>query len=343
MKKLSTLFVSVLLIANLFTAVAQKQQSDLYMTRTFSAASIKSLKVTTSGGNITVNGNDSSEAVVEVYVNCNKWSNEQIKTVLDENYTIEIHVDNGKLYVVANPKGKIKNRKLQGLDISFKINVPKQIDSRLLTNGGCIQISELSGSQRFITSGGSLSVENVSGNIAGITSGGDITVTNSKDNIDLKTSGGNITAKNCDGKINIATSGGNLDLSNINGNINAATSGGNITASNINGVIKVGTSGGSMKLSDISGNLDAKTSGSSMNVTMNLVSDYIKLSNNGNINLTLPIDKCYRLKVEANKLKTSGLKNFSGDMDSKSIDGTIGDGSAEVEIKTSSQVNLSFK
>ncbi len=397
MKKLSAFFIGVLLTVNIFTATAKEDQKDPFMTRTFPAASIKSVEVITSGGRIAVNGDTNSEAVVEVYANHNKWSDEKIKQVLEENYTIEIKVESGKLHALARPKANIKNWKTQGLNISFKISVPRQIDSHLRTSGGSIQLNDLSGSQDFTTSGGSLSVKNVSGNIVGRTSGGSIVVTNSKDNIDLKTSGGSITATNCEGKIdiataggslrmsnlsgninaitsggsitasningifktstaggsitatncegtiNMATAGGSLKMSNLNGNINAATSGGSITASNVNGVFKTGTSGGSMQLENISGSLEAKTSGGSMNVAMTSVSDYVKLSNNGNINLTVPADKGYNLKVDAKKIKTSGLKDFSGNMDNGSIGGIVGSGNTEIEIKALLQVNLSFK
>ncbi len=310
MKKLRVLFVSVLLIANLFTAVAKKQQRAPYMTRTFPASSIKSLEVSTSGGSITVNGNAGSEAVVEVYVNRNgrlnkqmKRMNEQIIQVLEENYAIELKVEDGKLYVAAKQKGMFADWESQGFIISFRINAPKQVDSNLQTSGG------------------SLTVENVSGNIVG------------------KTSGARIIAKNCDGKIDITTSGACLKMSNLNGSINAVTSGARVTASNINGVIKTETSGADMKLDNISGSVDAKISVGSMNVTMKSVSDYVKLSNNGNINLTVPANKGYNLKIKANEIATSGLKNFNGNMDN----GTVGNGGAEIEIKESLRAYLAFK
>lgn len=344
MKKLSASFISVLLIANFFTATAQKQQGNPYMSRTFPTSSIKSLEATTFGGSITLNGNATAQAIVEVFVNSsNKLSDEQLKQILEKNYTIEIKVENEKLYAIGKQKGKITDKKALGISISFKISVSKEADSRLRTSGGSIEINDISGSQDFATSGGSLFVENVSGNIVGRTSGGSITVTNSKDNIDLQTSGGSITATDCDGKIDITTSGGSIYMNNLNGKINAATSGGNVAADNINGVIKTGTSGGNINLYNISGSLDAKTSGGNIDVTMKLVSDYVKLSNSGNIALTIPTDKGYNLKVKANKIKTSGLSNFSGEIDDKNINGKIGNGGVKIEITTSSQAKLTFK
>jgi len=340
MKKLFVVCISVLLNANLF---ANDQQKDPFLTRSFPASSIKTVEATTSGGSITVSGNTATEAVVEVYVSRDKWSAEKIKETLDENYTLEIKVESGKLLVSAKSKKTISNWNLNGLNISFKISVPKQINSNLQTSGGSISISNLTGAQDFKTSGGSMTVEDVSGNIKGRTSGGSITVTNVKDNIDLSTSGGSITAKDCSGKISMKTSGGSLKMSNLNGDVNATTSGGSVSAKDVKGTLKTGTSGGSVTLDGISGSVDARTSGGSINVTMEAVSEYVKLSNSGNINLTLPANKGYNLKLRGTKVETSGLKDFRGNMDSRNLDGTVGNGGADVEIKTSARASVTFK
>jgi hypothetical protein len=343
MKKLFILLVGVFINANLFTARANDQQKNPYMTRTFPASAIKAVEANTSGGSITVNGDATSEAKVELYASRNDWSDERIKQAIEENYTIDIKVEGGKLYAVVKQKNRISNWNQQGVSISVKISAPKQINSNLQTSGGSIHISNLSGSQDFKTSGGSLTIENVSGNLDGRTSGGSITVTNSRDNIVLKTSGGSITAKDCSGKINLATSGGSVRMSNLNGNINATTSGGSITANEIKGNLKTGTSGGSMNLKEISGSVEAKTSGGSMTVEMQSVSEYVKLSNSGSINLTLPANKGYNLKVRANKIDTSGLKDFRGDVESRRMDGTVGNGGAQIDINTSQRASLSFQ
>ena len=342
MKKLFVLFVCASLSAGFFTAYAQKQGKEPFMTRSFPASSITEVEAATSGGSLTLTGEAGSQAVVEVYVSRDSWSNEKIKQTLDENYTIDVKVTNGKLYVAAKQKKNIANWQ-QGLSISFKITVPKQVNSDLKTSGGSIRLSNLSGSQNFKTSGGSLGIENVSGNIVGATSGGSINVSGSKDNIDLRTSGGSMTAKDCSGTINLSTSGGSINLNNLNGTIHAATSGGSITANDINGTLTAGTSGGSVKLNNISGNVDAHTSGGSMEVRINSVSNSVKLSSSGNINLYLPTGTGYNLYVKGHPIETSGMKNFHGDSESRRIEGSTGNGGAEINIKSSQRVRLLFE
>jgi DUF4097 and DUF4098 domain-containing protein YvlB len=342
MKKIFVLFVIVLVSASSCT-ITKGQGKTPFISRTFTASSIREVEANTSGGSLTLAGDADSDAIVEVYVSRDDWSAEKIKQTLEENYTIDIKVENGKLYATAKQKKNGFNWNRQGLSISFKITVPKQIKSNLQTSGGSIQIRNLSGSQNFKTSGGSLSIENISGDAIGMTSGGSISVTGSKDNIDLKTSGGSITANDCSGKINLTTSGGSLKMSNLNGNINATTSGGSITANSITGTLKTGTSGGSVRLDGISGNVDAHTSGGSMDVKIKSVSDYVKVSNSGSISLSLPAGKGYHLNVKANNIETSGLKDFRGNMESKSIDGSVNNGGSEINVKSSQRVRLSFE
>ena len=364
MKKLFVLCIGVLISANFLTCSANAQQKDPYLTRSFPASSIKEVEAVASGGSITVSGDAGSQAVVEVFVTRDKWSADEIKRALEENYTIEINVANGKLFVEAKAKNRITNWNRQGLSISFKISVPRQVNSNLRTSGGSISISNLTGSQDFTTSGGSLSAENITGRIAGKTSGGSIKIENSNDNIDLQTSGGSITAKECNGKINLKTSGGSitmsnlsgtikagtsgggLNMSNISGSIEANTSGGSVKANNVNGELKTGTTGGSVNLDGISGSVEAKTTGGSMNVTMQSVNDYVKLScTGGSLNLTIPDGKGYNLNVSAsNNLETSALSGFRGDVTNggRNMKGTVNNGGTEIDVK-GQRVKLTFK
>ena len=326
MKKIFVLLLfSILLSANLCKVYTKGQENTPFMTRTFTSSSIKEVEATTSGGSLTLTGDAGSKATVEVYVSRDNWSTEKIKQVLEENYTIDVKVEKGKLYVIAKQKKNTINWNQQGLSISFKIIVPKQVNSNLKTSGGSIQISNLSGSQNFKTSGGSLLIQNTSGNIVGLTSGG------------------SITAKSCSGKIELKTSGGSLNMTKLSGNINASTSGGSVTATDINGTIKTSTSGGSMRLNGISGSVDAITSGGSLEVKINSVKDYVKLSNSGNISLTLPGSKGYNLNVKANNIETSGIKDFRGKMEKQILEGTTGNGGAEINVKSTQRVRLSFE
>ena len=199
------LIISVLSFVSILTVYA----NEPVMTRTFPATSITSVESYAYGG-ITLNGDAVSEVVVEVYFSSpqSNWSNEKIKQTIENNYTFDIKIENGKLYVVVKTDKNYRSEEMG--TISFKITVPRQVNSSLETLGGNIQISNMSGSHELKTIGGSLIVENVSGKIKGNTVGGNINVTNAKEIINLSTVGGNITAKDCSGDVNLNTVGGKI-------------------------------------------------------------------------------------------------------------------------------------
>jgi len=264
---------------------------------TFPASSITAIEATTYGGSIIVTGNACSEAVVEVYFSNPEWSDQKIKQTLEDNYTFDIKVEGGKLYAAVKTKKNYRSVIMGG--ISLIIIVPEHVNSKLETiPSGDISIRHLSGSLNFKTVGGSITVENVSGKVAGY------------------------------------TVGGNINISNFDGDFDANTTGGNIMASNIRGTFKIGTASGNVNLNLISGNLNASTTSGNMNIKVESVDKYVKLSNARDIKLYLPAEKGFNLKVSADEIETTGLNDFRGKMDDKSIDGTLGDGGPFIEINT---------
>jgi len=193
------------------------QSNEPFSSYTFSAlamSSINAVEASTLNGSLTVSGNANTEIVVEMYVSRNRTgflrrarTEKEIKQHLVENYTIEVKLVDEKLLVAA----KQNDNKSSQISISFKIIVPRQMNSNLETTNGSVQISNLTGSHKFATVNGSLKVENVSGKIYGSTTNGSITVTNSNDDINLSTVNGSITEIGCSGKINLTTVNGKVN------------------------------------------------------------------------------------------------------------------------------------
>ena len=216
MNKLFVLIINILLITNVFTFRVLAQKNEPFTIYTFSddiMSSVNMVEVNTLNSSLTLNGDSNAGAVVEMFVSGNssesrrrKWSEDEIKKYLEENHTIEVKVDGEKLLITV----KQKNKGADLFSISFKITVPKQMNTHLITVNGSITLDNLSGSQKFQTVNGSLTVNNISGTISGKTVNGSITVTNSKDDINLSTINGSITATNCDGKVNLSTVNGKV-------------------------------------------------------------------------------------------------------------------------------------
>jgi len=340
------LLIGLLTIASI-TVIAQKDKEP-FITKSFTNESFSETKVRTSGGSIHVNGGAAGDTRVEVYIYSNNGkhdlSKEEIQQRLDEMYDLEIGVKNNQLVATAKPKGKIRDWK-KALSISFKVFVPQKTATDLSTSGGSIHLSGVSGKQNFSTSGGSLHVDNVSGTVRGRTSGGSIYVQDSKEDIDLATSGGSIEAKDCEGKIFLSTSGGSLLLKDLKGTVKAATSGGSIDGKDISGELAAHTSGGSIHFDDLACSLETSTSGGNIHVSIRELGKYVRISNSsGNVDLDLPKGKGLDLELEANRVRTDRLENFTGKMKDDEVSGTVNGGGVLVRVKAGSgQIHLGLK
>jgi hypothetical protein len=328
------------------TGYAQNRET-LYMTKSLANESIKNVESKTSGGSIDVMGGGGQEARIEVYITSNNGhtlSKEEIQERLND-YNLEVSASANKLTAIAKAKTHIRNWR-KALNISFKIYVPENVSTDLSTSGGSIYLENLSGREDFSTSGGSLTVKKITGKITGETSGGSIDVSDSKDDIDLETSGGSIDASNCSGKIRLNTSGGSVSLRGLNGDIKATTSGGSVDGKNIMGELDTHTSGGSMNLREMACSLDASTSGGNIDAEITQVGKYIRLSNSGGrIDLQIPKDKGYDLKVYGDKInKSFTLEKFSGTIKEDKIEGTVNGGGIPVTVDAGDgKVSLSFR
>ena len=350
MKQKFSLLLIVCITCITISACAQR---TLYLSRSLSGESINNVEAKTSGGSIDVSGGYIQDARIEVYVSTNSvfhtLSKEEIDKKIEEDYNFSVDVSGGKLTVIARPKHNLFNWK-NALSISFKIFVPQNVSTDLSTSGGGISLSNLSGIEEFKTSGGSLTVDKLSGKINGKTSGGSIHVSDSKDDIDLSTSGGGITAANCTGKIRLNTSGGSIRLSALKGEIKASTSGGSVHAKDIGGELVTSTSGGSIDLEKLSCSLEASTSGGNINAEITEPGEYVKLRNSGgHINLTIPKDKGFDLRLYGNKVDMGAGRNlsnysFSGTVKEDKIEGKMNGGGTTVTADASGgKIHLSFE
>jgi hypothetical protein len=328
--------------------VIAKAQSDKqpYLIKSLSAESINSAKINASGGSITVMGVNASEARLEVFVTANNnedLSKDQLKQRLDEYYTMDISVDNNKLIASVKQKHLLNMNWKKSVNVSFKAYLPVNVTTELETSGGSISISNLNGEQNFTTSGGSISVANVKGKMKGRGSGGSIHITNASNDIDLLTSGGSIDAKECTGNIKLKTSGGSLTLNDLDGTIDANTSGGSIDADDIKGELTTSTSGGSIKLSNLYCSVEAETSGGGIEAFIKDAAKSVSLRNSGgSISLQLPSGKGFDLDLAANKINME-MKNFSGSVDEKSIEGKLNGGGSPVKVRSAGgKINVSF-
>lgn len=326
---------------------AQSKSDKVYLTKSFSNASINKVVSETSGGNITVTAVSSADSRVEVFVRDNDWkknlSSEEIQSRINADYELTLEVNNNKLTVKAKPKHRITNWK-KSLNFSFAIYVPAATETDLETSGGNIELTGLSGDKDFSTSGGNLVLNDLAGKTKGRTSGGNIHLQNSKDDLDLRTSGGNIHAENSSGNINVSTSGGSITLSDLKGTIKAGTSGGNIKGETIEGDLAAQTSGGNISLHSLNCSLKTGTSGGNIDVSMTSLGKFISINNSaGRVDLEIPKSAGVDLKLNAMKISTGNMQNFKGNLSKDEVNGALNGGGIPVTVNASGgNINLAF-
>ena len=89
--------------------------------------------------------------------------------------------------------------------------------------------------------------------------------------------------------------------------------------------------------------IDAKTSGGGIDASIKDETKTVKLRNSGgNINLQLPANKGYDLNLAANKINME-MKNFSGSIEEKSVEGKLNGGGTPVDVRsTGGKINVTF-
>lgn len=338
--KTNRLYLALFPLLLATTTYAQGENDKPYFTKDFSENYLEALKVQTSGGSISVKGDDKRGVTVEMYVRTNDWkggnaSDDEIEDRLKQ-YDITIRREGNMVVAIAEPRDRNGMNWKNGLSIAFKVYTPRNFATDLRTSGGSIRLASLSGEQNFTTSGGSIDINDLKGNIKGRTSGGSIEATNCSDNVDLVTSGGSIKAESMVGNIRLITSGGSISLADLNGKITATTSGGGVRADGIQGDLEARTSGGSIRMKNLAASVKASTSAGSIEADFDRLGDYVSLSTSaGSVRVNMPLNKGLDLDLRGNRVSID-LKNFDGRMDKDRVQGSLNGGGIPIKLTASS-------
>lgn len=128
-------------------------QADPYLTKEFTLNGSGNLKVETSGSSVAVTGTNGNQVIVDMFV---KYDGRQIEMKNDEvereleNYNLDISQSGNTIAVIIK---KRNNNGRNKLNLSFKIQVPEEMSSRIQTSGGSISVDGISGEQEISTSG----------------------------------------------------------------------------------------------------------------------------------------------------------------------------------------------
>lgn len=285
-KTLSFLFLIFFIPLSLF---AQEERSE----KSFSVKSGGWLELRADFGSVEVRSWPQNELKVQVI----KWvegRSRRSAKELFEDYEIRYNQTDRGVSIVAEMRGRGFFRNNDGLQVEFRISVPRQYNLDLNTSGGSIDVDDLVGEARVKTSGGSLTLGRIEGPVDANTSGGSIDLRQAKGKVVARTSGGGITLGEVSGDVDVETSGGSIEVDGAAGNLRAHTSGGGVSLRGLQGNVDASTSGGSIE-AEILKQLDApcelSTSGGGVRVYLarDIKVDVDAYTSGGDVESDLPI------------------------------------------------------
>jgi TonB family protein len=141
--------------------------------------------------------------------------------------------------------------------------------AKLETEGGHIQVLDVSGDINAFTAGGHIMAGNIAGDAVLRSGGGHIRAEQIGGHAELDTGGGNITVGKAGSVVNVRTGGGQIDFGEVRGSVRAQTGGGGIRVIYVSGPLEVESSAGSICLTRVAGSVRAATAGGTITAWIN--------------------------------------------------------------------------
>jgi len=157
-------------------------------------------------------------------INVETWESDEIKVIYDDetrdinNYKIKFNENNAGLKI-SSEAGQMGDMQLW-----FKLKVPVSTQICLLSNGGNIKVSGLTGGLNNCHSG----PKNSNGSVVINSKGGSVNVSSAPQGADVKTAGGSINVTNASKFVVAETGGGSVNIETKNGSVKASTGAGRI-------------------------------------------------------------------------------------------------------------------
>ncbi len=222
-----------------------------------SVAAASNLKLSTSGGNVTVTGADQPNVT---WVVSKKAYSDSEASARRQFENFNLHAGQRTDYVLLEGSGAPGRR----MSVDIHVNVPR--DTALVkveTMGGSVAAHSLHGRVEASSGGGPIRVSDIMGPISAHTSGGGIEVRNTTGELKLESAGGGITIHSANGRVYAQTAGGSIDLDTAQSAV-LKTAGGCISVKKIAGELNASTAGGSVEVGDVAGPAILETAGGSI-------------------------------------------------------------------------------
>ncbi len=259
----------------------------------------------TVSGSIKVTGADVSECSIVATKRIKAGSEAEAAKLVEE---VKVKVEkSGKRLSIKVERPKTKRFKNNSVGVDLDITVPRQTDVEGNTVSGSVKISDIKGDVEGNTVSGSVKIFSVNGNVEGNTVSGLVTAENIQGSADLNTASGSIRAENVSGSAKLNTVSGSIKCREMMSP--------ELHADTASGSINIGYS------DSAPGEIDVKVDTAS-----------------GGIEVELPKAFSGHISMEtgSGSIKTDLPIMVKGKIDKKRIEGTIGEGSGMVRLKTAS-------
>ena len=199
----------------------------------------------------------------------------QFEIAVPHNYSVEVSTEVGG--ITTGDIGGTARLETQGGNISaghigmFALHSGSRTRpvAKLETQGGQIQVLDVTGDLTAFTAGGHINAGNITGDASLHSGGGHIRAGTIGGRAELDTAGGNITVAQAGNLVSVHTGGGQIDFGEVRGSVRAQTGGGGIRVMYVSGPMEVESNAGSICLTRVADAVQAFTSGGTITAWIN--------------------------------------------------------------------------
>ena len=221
--------LGLLLAAAFFSPLRAVERS---VKQTFPVEAGATLKFSTYRGGVTVESTNEDQIRVEVHIEAGT-EDQTLADRLFKNLDLQLTAQGKNVTVQARNPSESRAQftwSKTGLDLGFRIFVPRTCHVDLTTTDGNITVGEVGGNVVAHSRGGTISCRQVGGDVRATSDTGEIVVSRCAGAVDLRVTRGAIRAGTIFGAATLRNGRGDIEIQNARGTLTATTAGGDVAA-----------------------------------------------------------------------------------------------------------------
>lgn len=226
------------------------------------------------------------------------------------------------------------------VSVAVLVAVPRGSAVDIDAGSGRVEVRETRGSVEVDSGSGGVTVKRAAGRVSVDSGSGSVEVEEVQGDVRVDLGSGSVNLSRISGRVEIDGSSGSVTVCDVAGEVSVDTSSGSVRLRRVLGDISVDTGSGSVRLESVRGRqVHVDTGSGSIEAEFDILSDgsYSFDTGSGDVILTLPEDASFTLDANTGSgpircsLPLAGAYSDHGH-----LHGVLGDGSAVIEVDTSS-------